>query len=227
MDDTTLEILFFALLAAFICHRLWLVLGRRDGETPPARPDPFTIRDATARVQPTPGRPLDAAPQPSQPAIAFNPNDPVSLEGALARLKSVDPSFGERSFLDGAKSAFRLIVDAFAAGNRPVLKPLLSEDVFQTFDHALNDRQHAGESLHSTVFSLDASIDAARLTGTVARITVSFRSTQTNLVRDAQGTIIDGDAKRPDEIIDVWTFSRDLKARDPNWTLTETRHRVA
>ncbi len=223
MDDTTMEILFFAILAVFIAHRLWLVLGRRDGEAPPARPDPFTIRDATARIQPQ-----------LQPAIAlvapppvFNPDDPVSLEGALARLKSVDASFSERGFLDGAKAAFRLIVSAFAEGNRAALKPLLGEDVYRTFDRAIATREAARESLQSTIVSLEAGIDDARLTGTVGRVTVSFRSTQTNLVRDAEGNIIHGDPKRPDEMVDIWTFARDLRASDPNWSLIETRHTTA
>ncbi len=223
MDDATLEIVFFAVLAAFICHRLWSVLGRRDGETPPAQPEPFTIRDATARIQLNRQPPVSLPP----PQAVFNPDEPISLDGILKQIKIVDPSFAERGFLDGAKAAFRMIVAAFADGNRDALKPLLGDDVYHTFDRAISDRAANRTTLQTTILSVDSSIDTARLTASVARITVSFRSSQANIVRSAEGSIVDGDQKRPDEMVDIWTFARDLRSRDPNWTLVETRHLTA
>ena len=157
----------------------------------------------------------------------FNPDDPISLDGILKQIRIVDPSFAEREFLDGAKAAFRMIVEAFADGNRDALKPLLGDDVYHTFDRAISDRLANRTTLQTTILSVDSSIDTARLTGSVARITVSFRSSQINIVRSAEGNIVDGDQKRPDEMVDIWTFARDLRSRDPNWTLVETRHLTA
>jgi predicted lipid-binding transport protein (Tim44 family) len=40
---------------------------------------------------------------------------------------------------------------------------------------------------------------------------------------DSAGTIIDGDPDQPLEVVDIWTFARNTRSRNPNWTLIETR----
>jgi predicted lipid-binding transport protein (Tim44 family) len=59
--------------------------------------------------------------------------------------------------------------------------------------------------------------------GRVAIVTVKVVSDQTNLLRDRSGAVIDGDPAKPVEVVDLWTFSRPTRARDPNWTLIATR----
>ena len=217
------DIIILALVAAFICHRLWSVLGRRNGEAPPVRPDPFAPRS-----QLSPGDVSDV----TQPSIkvpvvpAFNPDDPVSLEGALSRLRSADPAFNERAFLGGARIAFQTIVSAYAAGDLSRLRPLLADDVYRAFENAVGQRKADGQTLETRVDKVDATIDDARLTGTTARITVAFRSVQVNVLRGADGGIVEGEENRADQVMDTWIFARDTTSTDPNWTLVETRHQA-
>jgi predicted lipid-binding transport protein (Tim44 family) len=217
-DDASIEIIFFAIVAAILCHRLWLVLGRRNDVAPPQRPDPFSPRASTSDA----GR---LAP-PSPPVVTFDPSDPASLDAWIKRLKAVDPSFDERPFLDGAKSAFRMIVGAYANGDRATLKPLLGEDAYTIFDRAISERAAAGHTLETMIDRLSADIEEVRLAGTNARVTVGFRSTQTNILRAADGSVIEGDPKRTEDVLDIWVFARDTRSNDPNWTLIETRHQV-
>ena len=217
MGDLTLEILIFAAIAAFVGHRLWLTLGRRDG-TPIVKPDPF---------KPAPALPVREAAiaLPSQTDQRIPVSDhPLSLDGSLAAIRAAMPDFNEKQFLAGAKSAFSLIVAAFAKGDRDALKPLLGEDVYASFCGAIDTRMRESKTLDTQILKTDADIEVARLTGNVVRLTVGFRSTQINLVRDAHGAVIEGNPNRSEDIVDIWTFARDTVSTNPNWTLVETRH---
>jgi predicted lipid-binding transport protein (Tim44 family) len=221
-DDVTIEILLFAIVAAVLCHRLWLVLGRRnDAAQPPQGQDPFAVRK-TINTDVETGR---LAPQPA-PAPSFDPDDPVSLDVWLSRLKAVDAKFSERQFLDGAKAAFRVIVAAYASGDRATLKPLLAEDVYRVFDSAIAQRESLHHALETLIDRLSADIEEVRLTGSTARITVGFRSSQINVLRGTDGSIIEGDPKRVEDVLDIWSFARDLRSSDPNWMLVETHHQA-
>jgi predicted lipid-binding transport protein (Tim44 family) len=211
-----------ALIAAFFGYRLWQVLGRRDGNgsAHPARPDPF------ARV---PEMMRRAVPQPAVPSFDVNlanePNDEfMSLDASLKRLKQLDPAFEEKQFLGGAKQAFHLVVAAFASGDLGSVQALLGDEVRRSFEAGLAARP-ADETSEVQVQALTASIDSARLTGPMARLTVGFHSTQIIVTRDSHGTVRAGDPKRPEEMEDLWTFARDTRVSDPNWKLVETHHR--
>jgi predicted lipid-binding transport protein (Tim44 family) len=218
MGDLTLEILIFAAIAAFIGHRLWLALGQREGERPIAKPDPF--KPAPALPAREPALALPGQPEQRIPATDY----PLSLEGSLSQIRAAMPEFNEKQFLAGAKTAFGLIVGAFARGDRDTLRPLLGEDVYASFDNAITVRAQEGKTLDTQILKIDADIEVARLTGSVARLTVGFKSTQINLVRDAHGTVIEGNPNRSEDIVDIWTFARDTGSSNPNWTLVETRH---
>jgi predicted lipid-binding transport protein (Tim44 family) len=68
-----------------------------------------------------------------------------------------------------------------------------------------------------------AEIVMAEIRGTFARLTVRFTSEQSNLLRDAQDNVIEGDPGTTEKIVDLWTFERDTRSSDPNWALVETR----
>ena len=68
----------------------------------------------------------------------------------------------------------------------------------------------------------NAEVAAAEVRGTRARVQVRFVSEQINVTRDAAGQVVDGDPKRIAEVVDLWTFERDTRSRDPNWELAET-----
>ena len=221
-----IEIIIFAMIAAFLVYRLRSVLGRRTGEEQ-QRPNPYARNEqanAPAKAQadnvvtlPDRGRQVPPLPQ-------VNDDEPVSLAAALAQIKSVDPGFDEKHFLQGASAAFGMIVDAFARGDTATLKPLLNDSVYENFARAIADRQRAGQTLETNIQEIsDAEVIEARLDNRTALVTVKFTSLQMNVVRDAAGNVVDGDSDAVVEATDVWTFARNTRARDPNWALVETR----
>ena len=120
--------------------------------------------------------------------------------------------------------SFGMIVTAFAQGDTPTLRPLLSDDVYDNFAAAIRSRQSSGESLETKVVNIrDADLIEARMDGRTAFVTIKFVSEQINVTRDSAGTIIDGDPDQPLEVVDIWTFARNTRSRNPNWTLIETR----
>ena len=217
-----IDILIFAMIAAFLVYRLRGVLGRRHGEER-QRPNPYTSRPGqeggdNVVTLPDRGRvpPVDVPP----PA----PDEPYSLAAGIGQIQANDPTFDEKGFLQGAKAAFGMIVTAFAQGDTPTLRPLLSDDVYDNFAAAIRSRQSSGESLETKVVDIrDADLIEARMDGRTAFVTVKFISEQINVTRDQTGTIVDGDPEQPLEVVDIWTFARNTRSRNPNWTLIETR----
>lgn len=222
-----IEIIIFAMIAAFLVHRLRSVLGRRTGEER-QRPNPFSTSDEAApsrdNVIQLPnrqrGEPAEREARDADPAS----DEPLSLAARINQVRDADGGFEEKSFLSGARAAFEMIVQAFAAGDLASLRPLLSDEVFANFARAVKDRQAAGETLETRIAAIrDADLADARLEGSVAFITIRFVSDQTNVTKDVDGRIVDGDPNQPIEVIDLWTFARNVRSRDPNWTLVETR----
>jgi predicted lipid-binding transport protein (Tim44 family) len=217
-----IDLILFAMVAAFLVLRLRSVLGRRTGfERPPqqqAPGSPDALRQA--RVE---GIAEDVAP--AQPSGARRPlPDSRSPAGQmLSRIGAADRGFEPHAFLDGAEGAFRMIVQAFAQGDRQTLRALLSDDTYAGFEQAVTAREQAGETQRSEIRSMhDVSIDAADLRGNTADITVRFVSDQVNLTMGRNGEVVAG-SDAVTELTDIWTFQRDLAAADPTWRLVATR----
>src|SRR5579864_1361893 len=211
-DFQIFEIIIFAAVAGFLLLRLRSVLGRRTGTekridpfapppAPPPRPSPFVAPGASQG----PVIEGQAMPVANAPAAAKAP-------GAGA-IKTADSSFDESAFLKGARGAFEIVVNAFAAADVAALKPLLAPDVLDSFVGAIKAR--GGTKLPSPLVSIKtAEIVESAVEGATALVTVKFVSEQ-----NAEGNAVE-------EHVDGWTFSRSLRARDPNWTLiaTSARH---
>ena len=208
-----LDIVLIASVAGFVLFRLYTVLGRRTGhERPPQdnyRLGPQQAQDA-----------VGAVPKLSH-ASADRPSDPVA--SGLFDIGLADHGFDREHFLKGARAAYEMILTAFAANDRATLKPLLSEEVYTAFDSVMLRREQGGEKAALTLVGFsDVKIIAASLKGTVAEITLAFGARLISATMDSGGKVIDGDAKSVRDITDVWTFTRDTRAHDPNWTLVAT-----
>jgi predicted lipid-binding transport protein (Tim44 family) len=153
--------------------------------------------------------------------IVPDPRSPVGQ--AIMRIRGVDPGFDPNGFLDGAEGAFRMIVDAFARGDRQTLRMLLSDDTYAGFEGEISRREAAGESQRSEVRAMqEMKLEAADLRGTVADVTIRFVSDQVNVTTAKDGSIVAG-ADAVTELNDIWTFQRDLRSQDPTWKLVATR----
>jgi len=219
MGDQVIDIILFAMIAAFLVFRLWSVLGRRTGnERTPAEPRRPLI-DVTPR--PAAGDNVVALPDRGRPAAAPAPAGPVGA--GLAQIAAADPHFRVDAFVDGARHAFDLIVKSFADGDTATLRPLLSDEVYDVFAEAIRHRLATKETLETRVVSMaDPELVEARLDGRTASITLKFVSNQISVTRTADGKVVEGDADRAVEHTDFWTFARNVRASDPNWILVST-----
>ncbi len=212
------DLVLFGMIAGFLVLRLRSILGRRTGfERPPAQPyQPQGAAPAGPIIE---GR---AEPAPSASGRAVP--DPASPVGqTLARMKQVDRSFDPATFLDGAEKAFRMIVTAFAAGDRATLRNLVATDVYNAFEQAIAVREQAGQVQHTEIRAIhEATIDEASLRGASAQVTVKFVSDQVSFSKDAAGQPVAG-SDAVTEMVDIWTFERDLSSADPTWRLAAVR----
>jgi predicted lipid-binding transport protein (Tim44 family) len=214
------DIVLFAMVAAFLVLRLRSVLGRRTGNE--RRPDPL-LRRAEAQGDKVGDKVValgNRAPLPP-PLVTATPADAVAA--GLERIRGADPSFDATQFLEGARAAFEMIVEAFAAGDKSRLRPLLSDDVYKPFATAIEERTAAGETLETRILQLKRlDIVEAGLSGRIARVTAKFASDQINVLRAHDGSIVDGDPDHATEKTDFWSFARDTRSPDPNWSLVAT-----
>lgn len=210
-----LDIILFAGVAGFLLFRLRSVLGRRTGNER-RRPDPFAPPPQTSNF----GAPINttAAPAPPSPLGGAQ----IGTD-SVAALRAADPSFNADAFLAGARTAFEMIVKAFAAGDTATLQPLLSPDVFAAFSDAIRNRQTAKETHETKIVAIKvAVIEHAAIENATALVTVKLVTDQINVTRDANGAVVEGDADTAIEKTDYWTFSRPVRTRNPNWILVAT-----
>jgi len=224
----------FLALAVFIFLRLRNVLGQRTGsERPPydraARNVVHGVQD-NHNVVPIPGAIIDQAPL-APAADVVPPTDRwkgiaepgTPLAQGLDAIAAQDSSFDPRHFVSGARSAYEMIVLAFANGDRRSLKDLLSSEVYESFDAAIKDREKREQKIETRFVSIDrAELVNADARDRSAQLTVRFVSQMISVTRDKNGTIVDGNPDKVTDITDVWTFARDVTSRDPNWKLVGT-----
>ena len=209
-----LDILFFLGLAVYFFIRYRGVLGTPPEDTPTQKPFSFEKEQTVITLNPDEITSSDPS----------SSSGGTSLSHILKAMTNIDPSFSEKSFLGGAKEAFKIIVTAFAAGDKDTLAPLLSPDVFKTFSKTIDRRKKNQETVHFTLHRIrDAMVNQATLQGSQATVDVIFESDQAEFIKNAEGTVIEGDEDHIIEVRDVWSFTRDLNAPNPNWSLVAVR----
>ena len=232
--------LIFLVLAVVIILKLRSVLGRRSGEDE-TRAERYKEQARTAaaeardKVVALPRRDRQApalegaATAASALATAeekvrgFASGD-ATLTGGLLAIHRADRSFDPEEFIKGARQAYEMIVTSFAEGNRKTLRNLLSREVFDGFASALTEREGRGDQIDQSFVGINkADIVEAELKKETAHISIKFISELISATRDKAGTVLAGDPKKIKEVIDIWTFARDVSSRDPNWKLVATQ----
>jgi predicted lipid-binding transport protein (Tim44 family) len=210
----------FAVVAIFVVWRLWSVLGTGAPTQRPPMQSPVgrggEVIDVTPQPAPSPAERWKGVAEPGS-----------ALEQGLDAIAAGDPGFDARHFLDGARAAYEMIINAFAAGDVEALRGLLAPEPLANFTREIAARQAAGRRMVVTLVSLDAAeIVAAGARNGLAQITVRFASKMNSATTDAKGAVVEGSATEVADHIDVWTFERPLASRNPNWLLaaTEAHH---
>ncbi|RVT41806.1 Tim44/TimA family putative adaptor protein [Sphingobium algorifonticola] len=211
-------IVILALVAGFLALRLYSVLGKRTGHE--QQPAPMQAED---RAKVSVLQPRSAPDGGAEPARLAEGLLAPGAEAGVRALIAADRRFDVPQFVDGAKSAYRMVLEAFWRGDREELAYLCDADVLASFEEAIAAREAAGESLENRLVRIDkAVISDAVLSGRVAHVTMRFDADIAAITRDKDGNVIAGSMTDAVATHDVWTFSRDLRSADPNWKLTET-----
>lgn len=214
-----LDIILMAMVAAFIALRLRSELGKKTGNEPPppaAGRQPYapdngqTIEGDAVEVQPS----ADVIDLSRDPQVRAGLND----------IRRADSYFDAGEFLGGAKSAYQMILEAFWEGDKKALETFLDKTVLDQFCAAIDQRDADGLTLENKVLDVTkAEIIEAHMAGRSAEIMIHFSAEIIAVTRDADGKLVDGDLSDAVDLEDEWTFARDTKSRDPNWTLIATR----
>ena len=209
---TTLIIL--AMVFVFVALRLWSVLGRRTGhEQPMPKADLMAPRAAQPSVPQT-----DASPM-----IGAEPAPSAEVSNGLRAIATADPAFDAMRFIEGARAAYGMILEAYWRGDNDTIERLVDREVATAFHHAIEEREAAGETLDNRLVTIEsAQIEDARVDNGVAFIRVHFEADVAAVTRDRDGNVVAGSLTDAIPTHDVWTFRREVRSSDPNWILTET-----
>ncbi len=191
-----MQLLIFAVLAAFVLYQLYSVLGRRVGR----QPEESTLPNGVAAT---------ADPRPAEIDLRIAPS-------GLAALRARDPNFDAGRFLEGARAAYESIVTAFAAGDRAALRRLVAPQVLAGFEAVMAQRETEGrEQKVEFTSTTRADLDNLDVTGDIARARVRFLAELRSRSKGPEGEAVDDQ-----RTAELWTFERKLTSKDPNWTLT-------
>lgn len=216
--DKTVEIVIIAMVAAFLGLRLYSVLGRRAEQEEQPR---FEPKEPKAEVAPR-ATTADLTGT-GVPASVLVPGVTPAIERGIREIAATDRNFDMLAFLEGSKGAYRMVLEAFWKGDREALSRLCDSDVFEGFAGALDAREAAGHQLDYKLIRIeDATIVAAELRKSQARITVRFTADVAAVTRSAEGQVISGSLNDAIETIDLWTFSRHVTSASPDWLVDET-----
>lgn len=187
----------------FVMYRLYSALGRDDG--PPAG---RTRKRATSQTSEGPlgtRRTKQAEPaKVSKLRPAFTGPAAAGLEDIYA----ADNSFDPEQFTHGAREAYKIIISAYAAGDREALKPLLDDDVYEAWDEAIAARESSGVDPYNLLRIRKLDIDDAEMDANTARVMIRYEAEL-------------GDGENTRTARDIWTFKRDVTSADPNWLLDD------
>jgi predicted lipid-binding transport protein (Tim44 family) len=220
-------------VAVFVLFRLRSVLGTRTGnERPPVerrKPanDAAATDDTVVPLRPrgtgTPELDDERRARKTEAEIEQFSRGNEELAVGFKAVVEADPTFTPKSFLEGAKQAYEMIVTAYASGDRALLKNLLEKDVFEGFQRAIAEREAAGQTVDFTFVGLPkVEISDAEYDRKNVLVTVRFHAEVVSATRDKEGNLVDGNADQVQTIADEWTFARNPKSRDPNWKVVTT-----
>ena len=184
------DIIIFAVIAVFIIDRLRSVLGKRTGFQKNINQQEFVKKETT----------------PNELKIPQLKENEQKLEVVYKKVNS----FNHKEFLEGAKKAFEIIITAFNKGDKGTLKNLVSKDVYNAFEGAINS---GSNNPNSQFYSLVIDgVEDAKVEGGKISIAVKFTSEQ--ILSDNEDSIVKNK--------DTWVFEKPESSTGPAWLLVST-----
>ncbi len=214
-----IEIVILAMVAAFLGLRLYSVLGERAEQEEEPAVTRFDPAERQAQNDLRAKKPAQVIPAPQLQLDGALP----AVERGVREIAAADRTFDITGFLEGAKGAYEMILEAYWNGDRDTLKELCDSDVYAGFESAISAREAAGETLDNSLIRIEEyKIHTATLDGKMARVGVLFVADIAAVTRDKDGNVVAGSLDDAIESRDIWTFSRDVSAAGPDWLLDET-----
>tara|TARA_X000000950_G_scaffold263202_1_gene335220 strand:+ start:2494 stop:3123 length:630 start_codon:yes stop_codon:yes gene_type:complete len=202
------------MIAVFIINRLKNVLGKKTGNESDIV-EKFTQKKSAFK---------ESEPDSISNTTTFdnkNMHKNKNVNSSLNEILKIDSSFDTSEFISGAKKAFEFILSQYSQNNLKSLENLLSKNMLDVFQTQIKLREKKGESLEITVISVKNPeiVNAKIEKKSNALITLLFDSEQIQITKDKHGNVTDGDSNQILSIKENWSFSKNLKTKDPNWTL--------
>ena len=229
---TYFDIIFFAFVAGVILYKLRTVLGRKDLNDTLKNRNVSTIKQgvankdfsgAQAKFLPEVKQEVESLPY-NKPILEPEINDEAILK-AISEIKKLDPEFSAGKFIAGAKTAFEMIINSFSKGDKQAIKNMLSDQLYKDFAEDIDSRD-ANSKQETTLVAINSSdIVFASISGKNAQVSIKFTSEQIDVTRNKQGEIIEGNPSQIINVVDVWTFARDVSSSNPNWKLISVSDR--
>lgn len=200
------EIILYAVIAFIVLAMLYSVLGKDMGKGPDSPSDPADLlnRFNSANDQ-APAAPIFKGP---------------AAEG-LTAIAAADSNFSLRQFVEGAKAAYGMILEAYAEGDKDTLANLLNDEVKELYHGAIDERTEKGLTQKTDLARLiSADVVSASLTNKICSIRVLYKADLSTEITDADGKVVEGDADILSRIEEIWSYERALSSKDPNWVLS-------
>jgi predicted lipid-binding transport protein (Tim44 family) len=221
------DILIYMIVAAVMVFWLKSVLGTKHGEER-ERPNPFDPKNQPDEEMAKGEKPLEPINMHAETIQQKNATGDKDVDAGLVQIALADKTFDVPQFKENAADAFSIIVTAFADGDRDTLRDLCKDDVYRAFDQAIREREKKGETVSTEIHAVrkteitNAEVDTAKN----ANVTIRFTADETYVIKDKRGEILAGHPDRVTEMVDKWTFARNVRSSDPRWFLARTEDDV-
>ena len=219
MNSPLIQLLVLAGIAVFLILRLRSVLGTRDGfEQDMSQPERNRVSEGPARdfevIEGGPDRDITDHVEEGSPTA-----------DALSAMKRAEPSFSVSDFIQGAGSAYEMILMAYERGDLSSIRDFIAPEIYEAFAGGIEARRDQGISIDAEFIGLrEVTVDEAIFdeTSSEAEITMNFVGEMSSTVRDKGGDVIEEESSPMKRTRDSWTFARQMGRDDPNWVLVAT-----
>lgn len=200
------DVILFAAIATIVCVMLYSVLGKSVGRGPEDDAKLPALISGEAR---------------EIPKVVSPVYDGPAVTG-LSDVLKLDSSFSPTEFMDGARVAYPMILDAFADGDKKQLKPLLMPAVYKVYAQAIDDRAEKGlRQITDLARLMGHELVLAEAKGKTMRLSVRYKAELASALVNEDDETVEGDRDTLSTITEVWTFARKAGSADPNWRLTD------